>query len=241
EMEFMIYSFYTPATIEVNGKKFEVDYKNSIVLSKGMEHHIYTSECMMLDWIHFSADEHDAQLLRSFNVPFDEVLTIENAGSLTGCVMNLCVICALGTEKYEHELSCILQSVLYSISVLTRHSEESTSIKQKYPEIVQLRRKIYEDPRAEWSMEQMSRMIHASKSQLHKLYKKIYNVSCMEDVMISGMNLAKVLLQSTEMGISEIADRCGFHSYENFFRTFRKISGYAPKEFRENFRTGEAK
>lgn len=238
ETQYIIYSFYTPAIIELNGKKHEVDYQNSIIVSNGTAHHIYAkAECLMLDWIEFTADEHDAQLLRSFNVPFDEVVTIENAGSLTGCVMNLCIICALGREQYEHELSSILQSVLYSISVLSHHSDESISIKQKYPEVVQLRRRIYEDPRADWSMEQMSKSIHASKSQLHKLYKKIYNVSCMEDVMISRIQLAKILLQSTEMSISEIADRCGFNSYENFFRTFHKITGFAPTDFRESFRT----
>ena len=100
---------------------------------------------------------------------------------------------------------------------------------------------IYEDPKVEWTMEKMSKTIHCSKSQLHKLYKKIYAVSCMEDVMISRLQLAKTLLQSTEMGIAEVSDQCGFNSYEHFFRSFRKYIGFAPKDFRESFRTGAAR
>ena len=144
ERDYIIYCFYTPAILELNECKYEVDYQNSIVISKGKSHHIYAkSECMMLDWIEFYADEHDTQLLRSFNVPFNEVLIIENAWALTGAVANLFVVCNLGIDKYEHELSSILQSVLYSIGVLRHHSEDATPLKLRYPEIVQLRRMIY--------------------------------------------------------------------------------------------------
>ena len=79
----------------------------------------------------------------------------------------------------------------------------------------------------------MCSMIHCKKSRLHKLYKQKYSVTCVEDVTVSRIHLAKTLLFSTDLTVSEVADQSGFHSYENFFRTFRKHVGMTPKMFRE--------
>ena len=234
EVQYVLYSFYSPAILEFDGYRFEVDYENTIILPKGAAHRLYSkSECFMLDWVEFSADKNDLRLMQSIGLQLGEMMTIQNAGSLTAIMMNLCIIHDLDKERYAQELAHILQSVFYSIAVLRQHSEESIALRQKYPEVVQLRRRIYEDPEADWSMETMCEMIHCSKSRLHKIYKQMYDVTCVEDVTVSRIHLAKTLLYSSDMNISEVSDRCGFHSYEHFFRTFRKYVGMTPKVFRE--------
>jgi two-component system response regulator YesN len=51
--------------------------------------------------------------------------------------------------------------------------------------------------------------------------------------MICRLSAAKNLLSSTDKGIKEIIDLCGFSDESNFSRTFREKVGMTPTEFRK--------
>jgi AraC-like DNA-binding protein len=44
------------------------------------------------------------------------------------------------------------------------------------------------------------------------------------------------LLNGSDLGITEIADQCGFTSVYAFSRTFRKVVGKPPTRFRQGLR-----
>jgi AraC-like DNA-binding protein len=48
---------------------------------------------------------------------------------------------------------------------------------------------------------------------------------------------AKTLLSTPALTLTEIADRCGFHSLSFFSRTFRACTGMAPSQYRAQLRT----
>jgi AraC-like DNA-binding protein len=47
------------------------------------------------------------------------------------------------------------------------------------------------------------------------------------------LELARRLLETTDLPIAHIADRCGFESLSHFTRTFKNAFGISPARYRE--------
>jgi AraC-like DNA-binding protein len=84
-----------------------------------------------------------------------------------------------------------------------------------------LKTDIYERPDENWSVKLMADMLNISTGHLENTYKSIFGVSCMEDVIVSRITLAKTYLQNSTCSISEIISRCGYRSAEHFYRQFK--------------------
>ena len=74
--------------------------------------------------------------------------------------------------------------------------------------------------------------LHLSAGYLQILYKKMFGVSCMDDVITSRIRMAREQLAYTEKPVSEIADSCGYRNVEHFCRQFRQQTGLTPGTFR---------
>ncbi|MDE5950341.1 MAG: AraC family transcriptional regulator, partial [Acetatifactor sp.] len=81
----------------------------------------------------------------------------------------------------------------------------------------------------------MAQEMHLSAGYLQILYRKMFGVSCMDDVIAGRIRKARELLAYTEKPVSEIADDCGYHNVEHFCRQFRQQTGLTPGAFRRNF------
>ncbi len=73
-----------------------------------------------------------------------------------------------------------------------------------------------------------------SQSEAARCFKKNLDVTPFNYLILYRLEAAKVMLQSSEMSITEIAMQCGFDSVSYFDRVFRKYYWLTPKEFRGN-------
>jgi YesN/AraC family two-component response regulator len=58
----------------------------------------------------------------------------------------------------------------------------------------------------------------------------------MEYLQSCRMANAKQLLAETEFCIGEIVEKCGFCDNSNFSRTFKKLNGLSPSDFRKKYK-----
>ncbi|MBE6607113.1 MAG: helix-turn-helix domain-containing protein [Ruminococcaceae bacterium] len=70
---------------------------------------------------------------------------------------------------------------------------------------------------------------------LTTLVKKITAKSLVDHITESRINLAKKLLRSTNLEISEIAYKCGFSDDKYFFRVFKKMCDISPGAYRKTY------
>ncbi len=73
-----------------------------------------------------------------------------------------------------------------------------------------------------------------SQSEAARCFKKNLDVTPFNYLIQYRLEVAKAMLQSSEMSITEIAMQCGFDSVSYFDRVFRKYYWLTPKEFRGN-------
>ncbi len=103
-----------------------------------------------------------------------------------------------------------------------------------YADFTHLRRDIYSRPEEEWSVNSCCEKLCMSMSHFQRLYKSIFNTSCVRDIQNSKLRYAKNLLLHTGETLQNIADQCGY-DYSHFMRLFKREVGMTPTEYRNGF------
>lgn len=233
---FRLYVFHSPVILKIDGNIYNVAENNAIIMRRGEAHQIYSESDtvdFMLDWVEFDMNENDLNTIEILDIPFNKVLNLVSGLTVSNSVMNLGYIRDVCQNPNQSTYSCILTSILLILNEIMIRDEENSLLKAKYPEIVQLRFRIREQPQLDWTLEKMSEFTHFSVSRLQHLYQQIFSVTCKEEVMICRIKKAEHLLISTTLSVMEISNLCGFHSYEHFSNTFKKRAGCSPTKYRE--------
>ena len=131
----------------------------------------------------------------------------------------------------EKELAgCIYQASmerLYTYNISERTSDP------RFDKLCRLRGKMRKNPEQPWNISNIAEELYLSKSYLQKIYKVYFNKSIIEELIVFRIEKAKELLSDTDMKVIEIAEKCGYSSYNYFIRQFRNAEGISPTEYRE--------
>lgn len=89
------------------------------------------------------------------------------------------------------------------------------------------------DLTADLSLHKQAELLNVNASYLSSLFKKETGVTLTEFVSKKRIDHAAFLLTSTNLQIQTIAQHCGIFDVNYFTKTFKKITGKTPKEYRE--------
>lgn len=96
---------------------------------------------------------------------------------------------------------------------------------------------MHEESNLRAGVPRLTELSHVSHTHLWRTTRTYFGMSPSE--LINGIRLhhAALLLRTTEISISEIAERCGYSSAAHFSTAFRSSHLVAPREFRKRTRT----
>lgn len=98
--------------------------------------------------------------------------------------------------------------------------------------LLELRKLIYAAPHLPWTIKSMSEQLMLSAPYFQAQYKNAFGIAPMADVIAGRIELAKKYLLTSNMSISEIAEKCGYGSSVHFARQFSTHVGMPPTAFR---------
>jgi AraC-like DNA-binding protein/ligand-binding sensor protein len=102
------------------------------------------------------------------------------------------------------------------------------------PPVVAKAKKFIEDNYTEeLSLSQVAKAVNTSIFYFCKLFRKVAGVTFTEFVSRTRIEKAKNFLLNPNLRVSEVAFEVGFQSLTHFNRTFKKIVGQSPTEYRE--------
>jgi len=84
-----------------------------------------------------------------------------------------------------------------------------------------------------YTIEELSKSFDINKAVFQKGFKLLYGQTFYAYYLTQRINHAKELLVFSNLSIQEIAVKCGFSDYSNFFRNFQKVAGVSPAQYRK--------
>ena len=72
----------------------------------------------------------------------------------------------------------------------------------------------------------------ASEKWVYELVREKTELSFNEYLLSLRMERAAYLLVTTQSGVAEIANQCGYQATSTFFRVFKKYHGISPGQYR---------
>ena len=121
-----------------------------------------------------------------------------------------------------------------------KHSKYNEAVEstQLYEALCELRNNMHDNPEKEWSIDGICKSINVSRSYLQRMYRQFFGKSIFEELISYRLEKAKRLLIKTNSSVSEIAELCGYASYNHFVRQFRSAENTTPTEYRKRTRSG---
>ena len=177
------------------------------------------------DWIRFRCDESFVDQLPLKNVPFQV-----NDSAYCHDLFKLMTWESTLNPKPGSE---ILSHLLHALLLKLGESCSSPEVTPHSQGILDLRKRIYNNPELPWSVDSMAAELHLSSGYLQSLYKNMFGSSCMEDVILQRLKHSKDQLVSTSKSILEISEDCGYNNVEHFCRQFKKFTGVSPSRYRK--------
>ena len=111
--------------------------------------------------------------------------------------------------------------------------ETAVQIPKAYKEKMEILREILrENAEEHLTLEQLSKQIEMSPTQMKKYFKLAYGDSIYSYVKTYRMKVATQLLHDEKINIADIAGRVGYTNSSKFAQAFKEFTGLSPKEYR---------
>lgn len=85
------------------------------------------------------------------------------------------------------------------------------------------------------SISDLAHETHLSKSSFLRKFISVCNMPPNEYIIQKRLEVAITLLKNTDIPLGEIAERVGFYDFSHFSRTFKRLKGITPSEYRKKF------
>lgn len=216
---------HTPAKFKIDGELKEYPAHSAVLYTPGSD--VFYCACedtYQNDWIRFHSDESFVEQLPIRNHPF----SVNDAEYCHNLFMLLTWESSYASSNSELIISHLLRSLFLK---LHQSCAEQENIMHSQA-MIDLHKRIYNNPQLPWSVSQMAEELHLSTGYLQLLYKKMFGSSCMDDVITERLRRAKDQLIGSSKTIKEIAEECGYNNIEHFCRQFHRYIGCSPSRFR---------
>jgi len=223
-----------PSVFIIRGVEQKVP-ENSMVLFSPETPYCYRAagEYYVDDWMYFNVTPEEGQRLKD-SALCDVVYPVTNMEELSQLVRFMAFEFHSRDLYHENILENYTQIFFYKLyrmvkSAATQHSQE---LLERYDAMFHMRNLVYGEPEKHFDVNSLAEGAGLSRSGFQHLYKKIFGVSVMDDIIESRIIRAKNLLRVTNLSIKEIALKSGYTNEYSFMRQFKERAGMTPTQYR---------
>lgn len=103
--------------------------------------------------------------------------------------------------------------------------------------VYRLRFRMLSNPERVWTVEDLAGEVSLSPSRFHVVYRSMFGISPIRDLIIARVDRAKVLLlENGSETLAQVAERLGYKNQYDFSRQFKQVAGISPGAYRKNNR-----
>ena len=200
------------------------------ILKEGAESRYYSDKQEPWEkiWINVYDDRgYIGNLLRIYGIKDKTLFKKSDASDLFEKIYRLC------KSKESYEVICYRTAIILNeiISMLAMNIEVVDS---KAEMAINIKKILDESIEEKITLEDISERVHISSSQVIRIFKREFKQTPYSYLIDRRLDVAKILLESSNMSISQIADKLKFadeHYFSTFFKEKVKVS---PRSYRYN-------
>lgn len=185
------------------------------------------------DWLQFD-EEGDGDFIESLEIPVNTLIRYTDSEFLSGIIRNIAnEFYSVGARRAKM-IDSLLKTLLIKVSETNSvRRNVQQNVDPHYSVLSELREKIYRNPQLKWNVDTMAADVSMSRSYFQHIYRELFGVSCISDVISAKIEKAKEILSETSCTVSQAAAMCGYDNEEHFMRQFKKIVGVTPTVYRK--------
>lgn len=139
----------------------------------------------------------------------------------------------LAEISYKDHLNEFRTDILYHYICLIIMQLRNTFIQSSMnPYINTMLRYISEHITEKIGLEDVAASVNLSVSHCCYLFKKEMNITIYDIIMKERVYLAQEYILNGEFTLKEISKVCGFYDYSHFLKSFKKVTGILPSEYK---------
>lgn len=227
----------TPALFLINGKTFKVEKNSYVLLNKDTPCNYRGNRDIYIDdWFYFGMDDSDKQFLSDMNIELDKPVPLSKIDELSSLIHKIAFE-LFSTNQYHQEIKNHLTYVFFyelarQITAALNTSPDLLSTKNE--KLTYLRTQLFQNPAMFENVDAMADFMNLTTSGFQHLYINVFGHGVIKDVIAGRIKLAKELLKTSSLTITEIAEKCGYKTEYHFMRQFKQVTGITPTTFRNS-------
>ena len=181
-----------------------------------------------------SDDSSISDFMRSLNVPFNRLTLLSDYTELSQLIRDLRQEFHQTGSHHEEILDAKLRTILYKYSdAYHLETQLSDKLKVHRPLFHEIRNGIYSQHSPKKTVSELAEAASLSVSYFQHIYKELFGVPVIQDIIRSRIERACYLLTMTPDSVAHIAESCGYENVEHFNRQFKEITGFSPNQYRK--------
>jgi len=232
--KFTFLHFYNSVNIRLGGRTISTEPHACLIYDVGTPQYFASPTALTHDWIHFSGEL--LPLLAKYRLATDTLYYPTSYGDITAIVQEM------ENEVFAHRpdgdtlLLLKTEELFLKLSRSCGHayavSDPPTMKERFFP----LRNKVFSNLGHKWTVKEMASLVGLSESRFYSLYKNLYGISPIDDLIRARCETAVNALAYGDNTITEIAESLGYENLPHFIRQFRRFTGLSPSRYRKEQR-----
>ena len=225
---------HSPFQVKLGGNSLHLPAGTILLFGKNtVPEYSADSDYLVLDWLSFN-DEDEAELIESLDISLDSPVHCSDPEFVGQLIRNIAEEFYSLSARRVKVLDLLMKTLLVKLSESCGSRDENQQTTDPhYTALIELREKIYRNPQMKWNVDTMAADVSMSRSYFQHIYREVFGVSCMTDVINGKIEKAKEILSETACTVSQVAAMCGYENEEHFMRQFKKIVGVTPTGYRK--------
>ena len=175
------------------------------------------------DWIHFLPDETDLPFSAGAGNSFQHAPLPSYMAQLSEYARMIVMEKHTDHPYREQIINSLMHALLYSLASQLKDPEDKVMTNKYYPVMNDLRMSILNTPHKKWTVEAMAEYVHLSPSYMQHLYRELFGISCIQEVIQARLGTARFYLRTTDISVQSIAALCGYENELHFMRQFKNL------------------
>lgn len=209
-----------------------VEPNTFIIYKKNTPYYYRDAEWPLVhDWFHFEMEDAEAFFER-LKLPLDTLIQAYDPFYISRKVNELHWENLQNGSFREEIIDQTIRCLFMKLSDIRNHVESRHPVSKYYDAFLHLRNEMFSSPAVWYTVEHLADKMNMSRSYFQHIYKQIFGIAVVSDIILNRLRYASYLLKSTSYTITRISGMCGYENDVHFMRQFKKFTGLTPSEFR---------